>query len=350
VRRRNGAIAARAGAVALPLGAATLLSSIDLFVLPTPTEGWQFAWWTCVILSSCLVALACEPLTRRLWTFAILLELEAQFPRRAPARLMVALHASGTAALQLRLLVTAHDKDSDDVMTSRMATAAALGALRVQRLRDTHRARLPSTVVLAACAAFVAVLVSSGTARESTHESAEAPVPGARVPTHHAPRAASPAATSPPVTQIPRSAQSSGTGASAPADHESTAPALVAQVPSPRPSPPLPAASRSSSPEMVDATESSPMPAAAHPVSSESDHSSASITSADPDVGETTSADRPAVATPPTSSVPLPTAVPSLGVQWQRSRGTIADPAEPPRGEAEREPCSSSLYPAAEKP
>ena len=110
----NAAIAARAGAVAIPLGAAAVTASLGLFVLGTPTGSWRVAWWIGVVLCSCLVALACEPLSRRFWTLAILLELEAEFPSEAPSRAMVALHARGTAALQRRLVVTADAGASKD--------------------------------------------------------------------------------------------------------------------------------------------------------------------------------------------------------------------------------------------
>jgi hypothetical protein len=207
LRHRHGAVAARTGAVVLPLVAALVTASIGVFALETPGGGWNIPWWIGVVLCSCLVALAWEPLSRRLWTLAILLELEAQFPSEAPLRAVVALHASRATALQRRLVDMARAGASDDLVTARMATASALGALRVQRLRDVHRARLTSTVVLAACAAFLAVLVSPGTTPESTQEAARPPAPTAPLPTGTTPtNPVVPGSSSPSATPIPSDA------------------------------------------------------------------------------------------------------------------------------------------------
>jgi hypothetical protein len=299
--RRAGATAARAAAVAIPLGAAILVASIGLFVLRTPTQGWQLAWWTGVILSSCLVALGCEPLSRRLWTLAILLELHAEFPTEAPSRATLALRASGTAALQWRLALTPHDEASANTVTARMATASALGALRVQQLRDTHNARLTATVLVAACTAFVTVLVSPGTLSDATHETAEAPIRAAQVPINSSgPRATSQDTTSAPATPIPREAPLPETGAPTPLDAERAVAAGSDLVAPSQPSRPTlvesseastseaASASTSSSPGAVDPADA-PAPGTSLPVSAGQARGSVSITTADGQIGQTIS-------------------------------------------------------------
>ena len=361
VRRRPSAVAARAGAVAIPAVTAVLLASIGLFALHIPAPGWQLAWQTGMVLASCLAALCCEPLSRRLWTLAILLELDVEFPSRAPSRPMVAVRASGIAALQWRLVATARDHASDDLVSARMATASALGALRVQRLHDTHNARLTATVAFAACTALVVVLVSPGTAPDSTRETAEAPAraaPPAPVTSNDAPPRATPTEpASSPAPTIPRAAPFPEMGAPAQRDAESTARADPAPVASQVPSPAIPEvssdastqratpATSSSSPGAAGATDAARASVTSPQVSSGTEQGTASIANADIGVSSTisristTSTTTSMTATQATSSVPPPAAIPSLDGKAQRvlKDGTIGDATESSPGAAVQE-------------
>ena len=163
VSRPRWAVATRVAAVALPVVAAGL-ASLVVFVLPTPPDAWRPAWWTAVIVVCMLAIVACEPVARRLLVLGYLLEIDVVFPSAAPRRVAVALHASGIAALQQRLAASSQESASDELVTTRMATASALGALRVHGLRDRRGVRTAFTVAVGVGVAVLALVVAPGVA------------------------------------------------------------------------------------------------------------------------------------------------------------------------------------------
>jgi hypothetical protein len=203
---------ARAAAMAMPIVAAAGTVLLAVFVLPAPTEAWLLAWWTFVVIAGALAALACEPLARRLWIMGLLLDIAVEFPSGAPWRAGVALHATGIAALQRRLAASSHARLSDEVMTTRMATASALGALRVHRLRVAHGLRITSTTVVAVCIALGALVAGPGVSTVPERPLATGrplgttAVPGRTVSTAPSPSPSpltSPAEVSPPLAVAP---------------------------------------------------------------------------------------------------------------------------------------------------
>src|SRR5438132_9203493 len=118
------------------LGAALAVS----FLLTRPEGLGLLLWWAAVAASATVTLVAFEPLCRRALTLATLLELSLVFPSNAPSRSFVALRASSSRRLEIRLIqMSTHDGLA--TVAERMALAGALGVLRQQRHHPTGQAR-----------------------------------------------------------------------------------------------------------------------------------------------------------------------------------------------------------------
>ena len=117
------------------LGAALAVS----FLFTRPAGLSLLVWCAAVAAGGTVTLVALEPLAWRAVMLAMLFELSLVFPSRAPSRPSVALRASSSRRLQIRLIQTrAHNGFANSRVAERMALASALGVLRQQRHRQTR--------------------------------------------------------------------------------------------------------------------------------------------------------------------------------------------------------------------
>ena len=187
------------------LGAALAVS----FLLTRPEGLGLLVWWAAVAAGATVTLVAFEPLCRRAVTLATLLELSLVFPSSAPSRSFVALRASSSRRLEIRLIkMSTHDGLANSRVAERMALASALGVLRQQRLRPTGRALVTGgAFVLSAALITGTVLFPAPTQAPPSHRPAgppvAAPAPVAGVPPSPGAPEGTERATSPTPTPTP---------------------------------------------------------------------------------------------------------------------------------------------------
>ena len=187
------------------LGAALAVS----FLLTRPEGLGLLVWWAAVAASATVTLVAFEPLCRRALTLATLLELSLVFPSNAPSRSFVALRASSSRRLEIRLIqMSTHDGLANSRVAERMALAGALGVLRQQRHHQTGRARATGAAFAVAAALITGtVLVQASSQAPPSHRRAgpavAAPAPVAGVPPSPGAPEGTQRATSPTPTPTP---------------------------------------------------------------------------------------------------------------------------------------------------
>ena len=177
-RRPTLSVVARFAAFAIPLVAGAAAAAIVLVAFSDSAEGSRVAWWTSALVASVLVAMACLPLAHRVSALGLLLVLDVEFPSAPPSRWSVALRASTIKAIQQKLARSAPLEATDELVTTRMATASTLGMLRVIHIRGREFPQIVTTVVVAACIAFAAVAVIPDRAESPSAPSAPSALGG----------------------------------------------------------------------------------------------------------------------------------------------------------------------------
>jgi hypothetical protein len=153
------ALCARSGAFLLPIVVSGAVALLVLDAFAGWTAAWRLVAWTCVIVGCTLAALACVPIAKRLSILGLLLALDVEFPTAAPSRVRLAAGASTLASAQFELARTARSDSTDELLTTRLATASMLGVFRTMAVRREDRVRVFSAVGVALCVAVAALLV-----------------------------------------------------------------------------------------------------------------------------------------------------------------------------------------------
>jgi hypothetical protein len=219
---------ARATALLVPIVAGFLAAVLVLIAFSGWTEAWRAVWWTCAVLACLVAAVASLPLAHRFSALGLLFGLEVEFPTPPPGRLRLALGASSIADLQHELVTTARLEGGEEAVTSRLATASALGVLRALHVRGDEPIRVVGTVAVALCVALgVLVVVPDRADGPSTSLTAVGPTTAAPITTGG----------TAPVDELPPSSSLPATGEAGPGNRTSRDETAGATPPAPAPTP-----------------------------------------------------------------------------------------------------------------
>jgi hypothetical protein len=153
------ALAARSGALLLPLVVSGVVALLVLDAFTGWTAAWRLVWWTAVVVGCIVAGLLSLPVARRLSALGVLLGLDVEFPSPPPSRVRLAVGASTMAAARDELGRAPQGNTTDELLTARMATASMVGVFRTLEGRNEDRVRAFSTVGVALCVAVAALIV-----------------------------------------------------------------------------------------------------------------------------------------------------------------------------------------------